>query len=155
MVRRYFGFISRGWFKAGLIALPATIYFGPMAIAGVIVAIIDSPRGKTLTNIDLIFLLLGLGGIFGLVGAWLKFVFQTRLSQRMSIFNWVVCFLLLSGVGASFWVLFINGVEFFLKYSLSSLQHSFFSLSLLVVGLYGAYLAITVVIPNRGNEQTR
>lgn len=155
MFRRHFGFVSSGWFKATVIALPATVIFGPMAIAGIIVAVLEFLREKTLTNIDWFMLLPGLGGIFGLVGAWLKFVFQTRLSQRVSIFNGVVCFLLLSGVGASFWLFSLNDLEYNLKIIFSSLKSFFFFLGLLGLGVYGIYLAITVVIPNRGHEQMR
>ena len=94
----------------------------------------------TITYTNWLALFWGPGGILGLAGAWLRFLFQQRLSRGVSIFNWVVCFLLLSGVAAVFWVLFANGVEYFLK--------SYFPFTLLAVAVYGTYLAITVVVPN-------
>jgi len=117
--------------------------------------VLDVVRGthvsrQTITYIDWWTLFSGLGGILGLAGAWLRFLFQQRLSRRVSNFNWVVCFLLLSGVGAAFWVLFL----IFLKYAFSSLQDSLFSISLLALGVYGTYLAITVVAPNHRLDPT-
>jgi len=158
MNRRNFGFLSSGWIKAIVIALPATVIFGQIALLGFLVGIFDTRRSSTLTDVDWFSGLSGLGGILGLVGLWLRFVFQIRLSRKVSIFNWTVCFLFLSGVGASFgaiWFLLSLGVEFFLKYNFSSLPEVLFSLGLLVCGLYGAYLAITVVIPNHDHEKTR
>ena len=168
MGRVQFDFLSSGWFKAVVIALPATVIFGPVALLGFGVGLLnalDVLRGthilqKTLTYSDWFELLAGFGGILGLVGAWLRFLFQNRLSRRMSIFNWVVCFLLLSGVGASIWVfwdLYLNGVDYFFRVDFSSLKDFSFSkgpIGLLILSAYGTYLAITVVVPNHRLDPT-
>lgn len=162
MHKEQFKFLSSGWFKAVIIALPATIVFGPHALLGLVIgldAALDVVGGTHVSKqrvayTDWLAFSLGLGGILGLGGAWLRFLFQQRLSERVSIFNWVVCFLLLSGVAAAFWLLFANGVEFFLKSAFSSLKDSFFLFSLLAVAVYGTYLAITVVVPNHRLDPT-
>jgi len=113
--KRQFKFLSSGWFKAIVIALPATIIFGPVALLGFTFGLdtaLEVIRGthvsqKTRTYTDWVELLSGLVGILGLVGAWLRFPLQQRLSRKITIFNWIVCFLLLSGVSASFLVLFL------------------------------------------------
>ncbi len=155
--RRLCDFLSKCWFQAVFIALPATVIFGPYALAGFLSGMenvlgllrgnLTSQASPTLTAWWV--RLTGCGGLLGLLGGWFWIIFKNRLLINVTILNWIVCFLLLSGVAASFYLLYLIGISFIFGALVSPLPELIFFIGLLFLGVYGMYLSILVVRPKK------
>lgn len=145
---------GKGWVKAVIIALPATALFSWIALLGFyagfmgIVWTLDGTYGEWKSSVDYYdvrMMLQGLGGILGLLGAWITFLGQNRLQRSVSYLNWFVGFLLLSGVGSALWLVFMNGWASAYRSMTRTMNGFFVWGGLLILAGYGLYLAISLV----------
>ena len=99
--------LSKGWFKALVLALPVTILLGPVAMFGTFMGVVGIyfvligeglPSETFLDNHQWYFVFRGLGGVLGLIGLWLVFLFENRIKDRIGVLNWIVAGCLCCGV---------------------------------------------------------
>lgn len=152
-LQRVSSFLSKGWVKALLIALPISVTFGYLALIGFLLGVLDiievyfTPNSwhKEMHYLDWWTLISGLCGLLGIAGIWIRLIFQGQLDQSVGRFNWFVCTLLLIGVFGVIWLMFGLGIGLPIDGYQGLLPHSaFFCLT-----IYGGWLAYTAISPRR------
>lgn len=116
-MKEFYTFLSKGLIKAILIALPISIFLVVPALEEFLVGIVSVVKThtnpisirETLYGFYWQRLITGFCLLAGIVGLWLRFLFQEKLAQTSTKFNRIVCFLLLNGVFVGVWLLFRRG----------------------------------------------
>lgn len=111
--------MKTGLAKALFIALPVTLFFGTTIIMGIMFSLYEIFRlieqrtnpnsynyGKPILLIEVTLSICmffsSFLGLFGLIGAWLAFVFQTKLDNTLGKLNKIVSWFLLMGIAGVF-----------------------------------------------------
>jgi hypothetical protein len=152
--------LSKGWFKALVLALPATILFGPVAMIGAIMGIVGIyfvligeglPSETFLNNYQWHYVFRGLGGVLGLVGLWLVFLFENRIKEKLGIFNWIVAGCLCCGVISGVLLLYdeIYIWEESQRLGYINITDYLYNLAIIMLVLVGIYYAVYCMKPNK------
>ncbi len=124
-----------------LIALPATIFFGPVAVLGAWIGINGLTDQHSILS-GWIFLT-GLGGVLGLTGIWVRLLTPMQnLTTRRRI---GMAVLLLSGVASLLAILFLNGPDYLHQSLARGEAEAWLTVVMLHLAMFGLWLAISTI----------
>jgi hypothetical protein len=146
------------WLFALVVALPATVSFGPTAFLGFVFGLMGiisflSARSRP-DSMSWLLILSGLGGLLGLVGLWIRLLIdEDVLARHSTLARVTLALMLLCGSVSALWLTFLNGFSELFEAIVNKPAASWSVLLLLCLGVLGGVLALSTLIGRRGRAE--